>query len=88
MQDYIVNSRALWCGPWFLVGNGGMDPYSSPYVITNIGPQYPFPHSLLRTRQLLRTLNPYSITLIVSLMVALIVALEGTLNGTLKGRPQ
>ena len=28
-----------------------MDPYSSPYIIPQNSPQYPFPHSLLRTRQ-------------------------------------
>ena len=37
---------------WFLVGNGGMDPCSSPYIIPNNSPHNPFPHSLLRTRQL------------------------------------
>ena len=36
---------------WFLVGNGGMDPYSSPYIIPKYSPHNPFPHSLLRTRQ-------------------------------------
>ena len=34
------------------VGNGGMDPYSSPYkIIPNISPQHPCPHSLLSTRE-------------------------------------
>ena len=28
-----------------------MDPYSSPYIIPNNRPQYPFPHSLLSTRE-------------------------------------
>ena len=28
---------------WFLVGNGGMDPYSSPYIIPNHSPHNPFP---------------------------------------------
>ena len=28
-----------------------MDPYSSPYIIPKNSPQYPFPHSLLGTRQ-------------------------------------
>ena len=38
--------------PWCLVGNGGMDPCSSPYIIIPSNrPQHPFPHSLLRTRQ-------------------------------------
>ena len=37
---------------WFLVGNGGMDPYSSPYIIPNNSLHNPFPHSPLRTRQL------------------------------------
>ena len=32
-------------------GNGGMDPYSSPYIIPNHSPNNPFPHSLLSTRQ-------------------------------------
>ena len=36
---------------WFFVGNGGMDPCSSPYTIPNNSPQYPFPHSLARTRE-------------------------------------
>ena len=36
---------------WFLVGNGGMDPFSSPYRIPNNSPPHPFPHSPLRTRQ-------------------------------------
>ena len=35
---------------WFLVGNGGMDPYGSPYIFPN-SLHNPFPHSLLRTRQ-------------------------------------
>ena len=30
---------AVWC----LVGNGGMDPYSSPYIIPNNSPHNPFP---------------------------------------------
>ena len=30
--------------PWCLVGNGGMDPYSSPYIIPNDSPHNPFPH--------------------------------------------
>ena len=38
--------------PWCLVGNGGMDPYSSPYISPNNSPHNPFPQSLLRTRQL------------------------------------
>ena len=38
---------------WFLVRNGGMDPYSSPYIIPNNSLQNPFPHSLLRTTQLI-----------------------------------
>ena len=29
----------------------GMDPYSSPYIIPNDSPQYPYPHSLLSTRE-------------------------------------
>ena len=33
------------------VGSGGMDPYSSPYIIPNNRLHNPFPHSLLRTRQ-------------------------------------
>ena len=32
-----------------LVGNGGMDPYTRPYIIPKNSPQYPFPHSLLST---------------------------------------
>ena len=36
---------------WFLVGNGGMDPYSSPYTIPNNCPHNPFPHFLLSTRE-------------------------------------
>ena len=36
---------------WFLVGNGGMDPYGSPYTIPNNCLHNPFPHSLPRTRQ-------------------------------------
>ena len=42
-----LNSKAVW----FLVGNGGMDPYSSPHIIPNNSPQNPFPHSRRRTRQ-------------------------------------
>ena len=34
---------------WFLVGNGGMDPYVK---VLYSSPNFPFPHSLLRTRQL------------------------------------
>ena len=33
------------------VGNGGMDPFSSLYIIPNSSLHNPFPHSLLRTRQ-------------------------------------
>ena len=48
---------------WCLVGNGGMDPHTSPYIIPNNSLHNPFPHSLLRTRQpTIRTLNPYGIT--------------------------
>ena len=36
---------------WFLVGNGGMDPYDSPLRSPLVGPNNPFPHSLLRTRE-------------------------------------
>ena len=32
-----------------------MDPYSSPYIIHNNTPHNPFPHSLLRIRQNIRT---------------------------------
>ena len=38
---------SVWCS----VGNGGMDLYSSPYVIPNNSPHKPVPHSLFRTRQ-------------------------------------
>ena len=34
---------------WFLVGNGGMDPYHSPLRSPIVVPKSPFPHSLLRT---------------------------------------
>ena len=34
-----------------LGGNGGMDPYSSPYMIPNYNPYNPFPHALLSTRE-------------------------------------
>ena len=37
---------------WCLVGNGGLDPYSSPYIIPNNSLHNPFPHSLLRTGQM------------------------------------
>ena len=36
--------------PWCLVGNGGTDPYSSPYTIPHNSPTH-FPHSLLSTRE-------------------------------------
>ena len=36
---------------WFLVGNGGMDPYDSPLRSPIVSPKNPFPHSLLRTRE-------------------------------------
>ena len=39
--------HAVWC----TVGNGGMDPYSSPYIIPIDSLHTPFPHSLPRTRQ-------------------------------------
>ena len=42
--------KSVWC----LVGNGGMDPHSSLYIIPDSGPHNPFPafpHSLLSTRQ-------------------------------------
>ena len=35
----------------FTVGNGGMDPYSSPYIIPNSSPHNPFPHSLLSAKE-------------------------------------
>ena len=57
MHSFTVSLRQL--GPSdlgltvrFLVGNGGMDPYSSPYIIPNNSPHIPFPHSLLSTREL------------------------------------
>ena len=31
---------------WCLVGNGGMDPHSSPFILFNDNPHNPFPHSL------------------------------------------
>ena len=34
---------------WFLVGNEGMDPHSSPYIIPNNSPHNPLPHSPLST---------------------------------------
>ena len=37
--------------PWCLVGNEGMDPYSSPYIVSNNSLHNPFPHSLLSTRE-------------------------------------
>ena len=40
--------------PWCLGGNGGMDPYSSPYIIPKNNPYVPFPHSLLSTKELKR----------------------------------
>ena len=42
-----LSAATVWC----LVGNGGMDPYSSPYIIPNNRPHSPFPLSFLRTRQ-------------------------------------
>ena len=42
---------------WFLVGNGGMDPYSSPYIIPNYSPKNPSPQSLLSTRELISILS-------------------------------
>ena len=36
---------------WLLVGNGEMDPYSSPYIIPHNSPHHPFLHSLLSTRE-------------------------------------
>ena len=44
-----------WLTPWCLGGNGGMDFYSSPYIIPNNNPSNPFPHSLLGTRGLVHT---------------------------------
>ena len=59
--------------PWCLVGDGGIDPCISPYVIPNNRPHKPVPQSLLRTRQpTIRTLNPYGITLIVTLKATLL----------------
>ena len=40
-------TKTVWC----LVGNGGMDPFSSPYITPNSSLPNPFPHSLLRTRR-------------------------------------
>ena len=40
-------ARTVWC----LVGKGGMDPYSSSFLIPNSSPNNPFPHSLLRATQ-------------------------------------
>ena len=36
-----------------------MNPYSSPYIIPNNSSQYPFPHSLLSSRELI-TARPKS----------------------------
>ena len=41
----VIAAFSVWC-----LGNGGMDPYSSPYIIPNNSPHNPFPHSLRRTR--------------------------------------
>ena len=35
-----------------LVGNGGMDPYSSPYIVPRNSLHNPVPDCLLRTRQM------------------------------------
>ena len=43
----------LWC----LRGNGGMDPYRSPYITPSSNPYNPFPNSLLSTREFLAFLG-------------------------------
>ena len=45
-----TNLAIAWA-PWCLGGKGRMDPHSSPYIIPNNDPYYPFPHSLLSTRE-------------------------------------
>ena len=50
------SERFLGCGSLVLsrlstVGNRGMDPYSRPDVTPHNSPHNPFPHSLLRTKQ-------------------------------------
>ena len=44
--------------PWCLAGNGGVDPYTSPYIIPNNSPHNPFPHSLLSTRKYSTLIDP------------------------------
>ena len=46
-KDDLVHLNSVWC----FVGNGGIDPYSSPYIIPSNSLHNPFPHSLLSTRQ-------------------------------------
>ena len=45
--------------PWCLGGNGGMEPYSSPYnIFSNNIPYNPFPHSLRREGSASRVSGP------------------------------
>ena len=43
-----LNPKRIKKTPWFLVGNGGMDP---PLKVPYSSPNNPFPHSLLRTKE-------------------------------------
>ena len=45
---------------WFLVGNGGVDPYDAPLRVPYSGPYNPFPHSPLRTRQYVTALSSWT----------------------------
>ena len=40
--SHLLVEKSVWC----LVWNGGMDPYSSPYITPNNSLHNPFPHSL------------------------------------------
>ena len=55
-------ARAALPTPWFLVGNGGMDPHDSPLSFPYSSSKNPFLHSLRRTSQTIhlnpKTLNP------------------------------
>ena len=46
-----ITTHCSSCSRTYEAPDGGMDPYSSPYKISNASPNKPSPHSLLRTRQ-------------------------------------
>ena len=68
--------------PWCLGGNGGMDPYSSPYIMPNNSPHSPFPHSLLSTREPRQSLFVSSFPILFSATHSAKAPQRGSATGT------